>query len=52
MENAEDADDTTLAHYIAKYIWEEFGFGRHELPEDLDRFLIQEAIDAYEGGAR
>ena len=40
--------ESTLAQYITDYILEEKARGN----VDLDCFLVQEAIDAYEGAAR
>jgi len=39
----------TLAQYIAAYIQEELYRGT--TPSELDAHLIQQAIDAYNGGA-
>jgi hypothetical protein len=39
----------TLAQYIAEYIQEELYRGA--IPSEIDSHLIQQAIDAYEGGA-
>ncbi len=39
----------TLAQYVAEYIQEELYRG--VIPSDIDSHLIQQAIDAYEGGA-
>ena len=42
--------EPTLAQYIAAYIEEEQKKLPH--PEYIDSYLIQNAIDAYKGGAR
>lgn len=39
----------TLAQYIAEYVKEELDRG--VTLDDIDAHLIQQAIDAYEGGA-
>jgi len=39
----------TLAQYIAEYIQEELYRGA--IPSEIDAHLIQQAIDAYNGGA-
>lgn len=39
----------TLAQYIAAYIQEELQRGTN--PNDIDTHLIQQALDAYAGGA-
>ena len=39
----------TLAQYIAEYVQEEMYRGA--IPSEIDSHLIQQAIDAYEGGA-
>ena len=39
----------TLAQYVAEYVQEELNRGA--IPSDIDSHLIQQAIDAYEGGA-
>jgi hypothetical protein len=39
-----------LAAYIAAYIQEELARGK--TAEDIDRQMIADAIEAYEGGAR
>ena len=39
----------TLAQYIAEYVQEEMY--REAIPNEIDSHFIQQAIDAYEGGA-
>ena len=40
----------TLVSYIADYIQEEFSRGKRKV--DCDSEMIQDAMDAFEGGAR
>ena len=42
-----DIDKTKLAQYIADYIAEEFERGNVE----VDRWMIKDAMEAFEGGA-
>lgn len=43
-------EQTTLPQYIAAYIQEELSRGK--TPADIDKWMIADAIKAYEGGAR